>query len=149
MMDNCIICNQKYKVGEIAPENWVICIDCVNQGYWICEADNKIFNKRERSDNNFMIQNPQTFIIGNYDLLENVRENFEYLKYENKVCNNTCYNMLYLDKCIEELESYRFSDFVEKTIPLPVDKEKRNKFMSELENKINQLKECKAELTNK
>jgi len=147
MLHNCIICKENFQVGQIAPENWTICIECVEKGYMVCESDRKIFNKKKKIENNYTIDNLQTLIIGNYDLLEDVTRSFEYMKHEEKVCSSKCFNILYLNKCIEELQAQLNMMFMEENITtfksIIDNKEKRENFKLIVNNKINELEKCK------
>lgn len=104
---DCCLCNNKTIDGK-APEHWAICIDCLNKGFYVCEADRKVFNRKAVSSNEFKIHTIQRLIIADFDLLEEVPRRFlnPHIGNQKKVCCNNCYNILYLDKCIEKLQEY-------------------------------------------
>jgi|LFRM01.1.fsa_nt_gb hypothetical protein len=140
-MRDCIICKQNLLIGQIAPKNWTLCIECHEKGYRVCKEDNKIFNIRELKKE-YSIDKPQTFIlINNQDYLEKVKQKFENMKYyEQNICSNRCFNILYIKECIEELSAILMCNLLN-------NKEKQEIFNKEYEpviqNKIKELEELK------
>jgi hypothetical protein len=149
-MNDCIICNNNFQAGDFAPEEWCICINCLNKGFMVCKVDKKIFNINTVTKSNLSIDKILTFNIGGYDLLEEVTRGLNF-RYEN-VCSNDCYNVLYIDKCIEEL-NIRLSMILEEELMSVFRKavtksDNREAFKNTLEDKITELENDKQRYSN-
>ncbi|KUO75735.1 MAG: hypothetical protein APF81_17820 [Desulfosporosinus sp. BRH_c37] len=144
-MNDCIICNNNFQAGDIAPEEWCICINCLNKGFMVCKVDKKIFNINSVTKSNLLIDKIQTFNISGYDLLEEVTRGLNF-RYEN-VCSNDCYNALYIDKCIEELKIRLNMIWEEESMPvfrnIVTKSENREVFKNTLADKITELENYK------
>lgn len=146
MSPDCCVCNKDLldKNGK-APENWSVCINCINEGYFICEADRKVFNCNEVDSKSFKIDKIQSLIFSGFEILKTVNEDFfnTYMNYKKKVCCNNCYNILYLSKCIEKLKSDLSADTMVKIvfedIPFKHSEEGNKKCIDLLNNKIKEL----------
>lgn len=148
----CCICNKTdiYQ-GENLHEDF-ICSKCGDKGYRFCKIDSKIFNLNKTNFSEFKIENIQYFPKEKLNMLDKVNTMFLYNSYcQKEVCSNNCYNILYLNECIKELEMHL--SLKEEGEENPILKECSRKvcpndnvhrdYINSLKNKIKELEEYK------
>lgn len=143
----CIICDKDFQEGDIAPKEWCICINCLHKGFMVCEEDKIVFNKNSVIKSNLVIDKIHTLKVGSYDLLQDVIRSLNF-QYEN-ICSKDCYNLHYINKCIEKIQVDLNMIWMEESMPIfrniVTDNKNREIYKNTLTNKIIELENCKQE----